>query len=144
MLRLPHGVHGARRLHLRSSHLPLHLWLQAIHLLSSGKKGISTRHIQRLLNCSMKTAWFLTHRIREIMKTDDSTPSIGGLGAIIEADETFVGATAGRKKFRPPVEKHVVVSLVERGGEVRSFHVANVRAETVGTVLAAHAHHDLR
>src|SRR6185312_9473800 len=71
------------------SHLPLHLWLQAIHMLSSGKKGISTRHIQRLLNCSMKTAWFLTHRIREIMKASDSTPPMGGLGEIVEADETF-------------------------------------------------------
>lgn len=64
------------------THLPLHLWLQAIHLLASSKKGISTRQIQRLLNCSMKTAWFLTHRIREIMGIDkDGNSPLGGPGA---------------------------------------------------------------
>ena len=51
----------------KSSHLPLHLWLQVIHLMCASKKGISTRQIQRMLGCSMKTAWFLTHRIREAM-----------------------------------------------------------------------------
>lgn len=124
------------------SHLALHSWLQVIHLMNSSKKGISTRQIQRLLNCSMKTAWFLTHRIREIMKPRESAPPFGGLGEIVEADETFIGATAGKKKYRPPVEKAPVVALVERNGAVRSFHVPNVRAETLGTVLAAHAHHD--
>jgi transposase-like protein len=82
------------------SHLPLHLWLQAIHLLTSGKKGVSTRHIQRLLNCSMKTAWFLTHRIREIMKPGavDDVPPMGGLATTLEADEVYIGAMARRKK----------------------------------------------
>jgi hypothetical protein len=75
-----------------------------------------------------------------MMKPSDETrPQIGGLSATVEADETFVGATAGRKKYRPPVEKAPVVSLVERGGAVRSFHVPNVRAETIGTILKAHA-----
>lgn len=120
--------------------LPMHLWLQVIHLLNSSKKGLATRQVQRLLNCSMETAWFLTHRVREMMKpTGDGSDKVGGLGATVEADETFIGATAGRKKFRPPVEKASVVALVERGGRVRSFHVPNVRAETLGTVLAAHA-----
>lgn len=119
------------------SHLPMHLWMQAIHLLSSSKKGISTRQIQRLLNCSMKTAWFLTHRIREIMKpTDQSLPPLGGLTVTIEADETYVGAKAGRKKGRAPVEKLIVMSLVERNGAARSFHVPNVQASTVSRVLA--------
>lgn len=119
------------------SHLPLHLWMQAIHLLGSGKKGISTRHIQRLLNCSMKTAWFLTHRIREIMKpTDQSLPPLGGSGVTLEADETYVGAKAGRKLRRKPVEKQIVLSLVERDGQARSFHVPDVRASTIGRVLS--------
>lgn len=119
------------------SHLPLHLWLQTIHLLSSGKKGISTRHIQRLLNCSMKTAWFLTHRIREIMKpgTPDDVPPLGGEGIIIESDEVYLGAIAGRKKWRKPVEKQIVMALVERNGAVRSVRVPNVRAETLRRVL---------
>jgi transposase-like protein len=124
------------------SHLPLHLWLQAIHLLTSGKKGVSTRHIQRLLNCSMKTAWFLTHRIREIMKPGTATdlPPMGGLATTLEADEVYIGAVAGRKKGRPPVEKHIVLSLVERNGQARSMMVPNVRAETLSKVLASVKH----
>jgi hypothetical protein len=120
--------------------LPLHLWLQVIHLMNSSKKGLATRQVQRLLNCSMETAWFLTHRVREMMKPGESTgPNMGGMGISVEADETYVGATAGKKKVRPPVEKAPVVSLVERGGKVRSFHVPNVRAENVGTILASNA-----
>jgi transposase-like protein len=119
------------------SHLPLHLWLQVIHLMMSSKKGISSRQIQRLLRCSMKTAWFLTHRIREIMKPGTATdlPPLGGLSATVEADEVFIGAKAGRKKWRPVVEKQIVMSLVERDGAVRSMHVPNVRAETLHRVL---------
>ena len=79
-----------------SSHLPLHLWLQVIHLMCASKKGISTRQIQRMLKCSMKTAWFLTHRIREAMK-DGSLGPLGGEGKAVEADETFIG---GKEKNR--------------------------------------------
>src|SRR5580698_10596289 len=75
-----------------SSHLALHLWLQVIHLMCASKKGISSRQVQRMLQCSMKTAWFLTHRIRAAM-TDEGV-IIGGGGGIIEADETFLGADA--------------------------------------------------
>src|SRR5712671_3536829 len=69
------------------SHLPLHLWLQVIHLMCASKNGIATRQIQRMLNCSMKTAWFLTHRIREAMKENRGlfTPPLGGAGKTIEA-----------------------------------------------------------
>ena len=75
-----------------SSHLPLHLWLQVIHLMCASKKGVSTRQIQRILKCSMKTAWFLTHRIREAMaeKHGIFTPPLGGAGKVIEADEAFM------------------------------------------------------
>src|SRR5579871_4609321 len=72
-----------------SSHLPLHLWLQVIHLMCASKKGISARQVQRMLQCSMKTAWFLCHRIREAMaeKHGIFTPPLGGAGKVIEADE---------------------------------------------------------
>src|SRR5271168_223713 len=73
-----------------SSHLPLHLWLQAIHLMCASKKGVSTRQVQRLLNCSMKTAWHLTHRIREMMDEAGVTP-LGGQGKIVEADASYIG-----------------------------------------------------
>jgi transposase-like protein len=120
------------------SHFPLHLWLQAIHLLTSSKKGISTRHIQRLMNCSMKTAWFLTHRIREIMKpgTSDDLPPMGGLAVTLEADEVYIGAKAGRKKNRPVTDKAIVIALVERNGHARSMQIPNVRAETLSKVLS--------
>jgi transposase-like protein len=106
-----------------STHLPLHLWLQAIHMLCSSKKGISTRHIQRLLNCSMRTAWHLTHRIRECMKPVDGS-KIGGEGKTVEADETFLTNSRHTRK-RPGAggyqHKVAILSLVERGGHTRSF-----------------------
>lgn len=118
------------------SHLAMHLWLQVIHLMTASKKGISTRQIQRMLNCSMKTAWFLTHRIRAAMAPGaKGLPPMGGLGSIVEADETFVGAKAGRKLNRAPVEKQVVFALVERGGEARAFHLSRLNATQVRSKL---------
>jgi hypothetical protein len=102
------------------SHLPLRHWLQAIHLLCASKKGISTRQLQRMLGCGMKTAWHLTHRIRFGMAPTVVEP-LGGEGKTVEADETAL--TNSRKTRRPPGRKRphtVVVSLVERGGVIRS------------------------
>jgi len=108
-----------------SSHLPLHLWLQIIHLMCASKKGIATRQIQRMLSCSMKTAWFLSHRIREAMKSGDLA-LLGGPGQIVEIDETVIGkidgspknVIGGRSSFR-----NVAFALVQRGGSVGTFHV---------------------
>jgi transposase-like protein len=122
-----------------SSHLALHLWLQVIHLMCASKKGVSTRQIQRLLNCSMKTAWFLTHRIREVMAPASDAGPLGGEGKILEADEAFIGAKAGRKLGRPVTEKAAVFALVEREGRVRSRHVADVRGTTLRVELEKHA-----
>jgi transposase-like protein len=104
------------------SHLPLRLWLQAIHLLCSSKKGISTRQLQRLLGCGMKTAWHLGHRIRHAM-TPDNPDQLGGLGKTVEADETELARSRKTKRpagFRRKTHNPIVVSLVERGGDVRS------------------------
>jgi transposase-like protein len=103
------------------SHLPLHLWLQVIHLMCASKKGIATRQIQRMLNCSMKTAWFLGHRIREAMAPAADVGPLGGSGKTVEADETAMTISpktkfAGRR--RKPYAH--VLSLVERGGNIRS------------------------
>jgi transposase-like protein len=100
------------------SHLPLHLWLQVIHLMCASKKGIATRQIQRMLNCSMKTAWFLTHRIRLAMDPGAATP-IGGEGKTVEIDETELGRSRHTRP-RPRSENKKVLSLVERGGPIRS------------------------
>jgi transposase-like protein len=121
-----------------SSHLPLHLWLQIIHLMCASKKGISTRQIQRMLDCSMKTAWFLGHRIREAMKDNRGlfTEPMGGAGVIVEADETYVGRKAESKAFLPPAKKAPVFALVERHGRVRSFHVPTVHANRLRSIMA--------
>ncbi|MGP0095288.1 MAG: IS1595 family transposase [Xanthobacteraceae bacterium] len=128
------------------SHLPLHLWLQAIHLLSASKKGISTRQLQRMLGCGMKTAWHLGHRIRAAM---DDKPGmfyspLGGAGKTVEADETFVGGKAENRAYRAPGAKQIVLALVERSGAVRSFHIPDVTAKTLGTLVGKHAHPDSR
>src|SRR4029077_15233572 len=94
------------------SHFPLHLWLQAIQLICGSKKGISTRQIQRTFNCSMKTAWFLMHRIRETMKPrEDDTSDMGGDGRTVEADWTYVGRKPGMKVRRGLAHMRPVFSL---------------------------------
>jgi transposase-like protein len=120
------------------SHLPLRLWLQAIHLMCASKKGISTRQLQRMLGCGLKTAWFLSHRIRETMKEHRGmfTEPMGGAGKTVEVDETYIGRKAGSKAFLPPSKKHPVVALVERDGGVRSFHTPTIRANTLRSILA--------
>jgi transposase-like protein len=122
------------------SHFPLHLWLQAIQLIAGSKKGISTRQIQRTFNCSMKTAWFLTHRIREIMKPADGSGPLGGEGKTIEADTTFVGRKPMTKVGKGGhAHMNPVFSLVERDGSARSAHMPDVRAHNLGAVLDVHA-----
>ena len=128
-----------------SSHLALHLWLQVIHLMCASKKGISTRQIQRMLQCSMKTAWFLTHRIREAM-ADGALSPLGGEGKYLEADTTYIGGKERNKHVskRDPKKiggagKLIVHSLVERNGRVRSHHIPNVSGYTLRPILKAHA-----
>ncbi len=129
-----------------SSHVPLRVWLQVIYLMSASKKGISTRQLQRTLGGSMKTAWFLSHRIREAMKEnrDIFTPPLGGAGKTVEADETYIGRNHESRAYRPPAPKQAVMALVERGGKVRSFHVPSVTAASLRPLVARHAHEDSR
>jgi transposase-like protein len=118
-----------------SSHIPLHIWLQAIFLMASSKKGISSNQLHRTLGVTLKTAWFLSHRIREAMRSGGLDP-LGGIGKVVEADETYFGE---RENFMPssnrggrpytksgrsgPSNKRAVLALVERGGETRTFHL---------------------
>jgi transposase-like protein len=103
------------------SHLPLRMWLQAIHLLCASKKGISTRQLQRMLGCGMKTAWHLGHRIREMMNPGYTGP-MGGEGKTVEADDMELGRSPKTRR-RPEGRKGNVrvLSLVERGGPIRSM-----------------------
>lgn len=115
------------------SKVPLHKWVLATHLLCSSKKGISGHQLSRILGVTYKTAWFMAHRIRLAMKPDH-TGVLGNNGPV-EADETFVGRKPGTQKRRGYAHKNAVLSLVERNGEVRSFHVANVTANTLKPIL---------
>jgi transposase-like protein len=115
------------------SKIPLHKWVLATHLLCSSKKGISSHQLHRILCVTYKTAWFMTHRIREAMKPENNG-QLGDHGPV-EADETFVGTKPGAKKRRGYAHKNAVLSLVERNGEVRSFHIANVTADTLRPIM---------
>ena len=146
-LRKCYGCRGTFTVRMGSifedSHLPLRLWLQVIHLMCASKKGLSTRQIQRMLQCSMKTAWHLSHRIREAMKDGHFGP-LGGEGMTIEADETYIG---GKEKNKHRVNrsglrggtggKEAVLSLVERNGRVRSLHLGEVKSDNLRAVLVA-------
>ena len=137
-----------------SSHAPLHLWLQAIYLMASSKKGISTQQLKRTLGVAMKTAWFMSHRIREAMREGGFGP-LGGPGSIVEADETYYGSKAKENrrevrretgkpyKHRSPLsDKRAVLGLIERGGKVRTFHVAQATKENVAALVTANVHHE--
>jgi len=119
------------------SHIPMHLWLQAFYLIAGSKKGISANQLHRTLGITLKSAWFVGHRIREAMRTGSLMAPMGGDGGsgVVEADETFIGRKPGAPKKRGYGHKNAVLSLVERGGEVRSFHVADVKADTVVTIV---------
>jgi len=109
-----------------SSHVPLNKWLYATHKLNSGKKGTSAHQLHRELGVSYKTAWFMAHRIREAMAPATPSP-LGGEGRVVEADETEIGGKAKNRAYRKRLpKKAIVLSLVERGGAVRSTRVANV------------------
>jgi transposase-like protein len=118
-----------------SSHIALHKWLQATFLLTSSKKGFSAHRLHRVLEVTYKTAWFMAHRIREAMR-EGQVPPMGGAGEIVEADETYIGTKKGAKKARAFHHKNAVVSLVQRGGSVRSFHVDRANTKTIGRIVA--------
>jgi transposase-like protein len=119
-----------------ASHVPMRIWLQAIHLLCSSKKGISSNQLHRILGVTLKTAWFMSHRIREAFRSGDLSP-MGGEGAIVEIDETFIGTKEGVEMRRGYAHKNVVLSLVERGGSVRSFHVDSTKKVDVLPIVEA-------
>jgi transposase-like protein len=133
---------------MERSHVPVHTWLYAIHLLTSSKKGISTHQLHRTLGVTYKTAWFLTHRIREAMR-DDGTVPIGGAGGsgTVEADETYHGKVANpqpspnrRSPYTKsgksgPSGKRAILALVERGGKARLFHMAVPDKYTVEKIV---------
>ncbi len=120
------------------SKVPLNKWLLATHLLTSSKKGISSHQIHRMLGVTYKTAWFMTHRIRESLADDGSSGPLGGKGKVVEADETYIGNRRTGKKGTE--NKYKIVTLVERGGRARSQQVQRVNAHTLRPILFTQAY----
>jgi transposase-like protein len=115
------------------SKIPLNKWLLAIHLLCASKKGMSAHQLHRMLGVAYKTAWFMAHRIRYAMSQPPYQEKLSGQ---VEADETYVGGVQKGGRGRQVSKlKRPVFAVVKRGGEVRSFHVANVTAETLEDIL---------
>lgn len=119
-----------------ASHIKLHVWLQAVFLICSSKKGISSNQLARVLGVTVKTGWFMSQRIREAFRTGALAP-MGGPGAIVEIDETFIGNKAGAEVKRGYGHKNAVLTLVERGKGSRSFHVDSTSAADLMPILKA-------
>lgn len=118
------------------SHIPMRLWLQAIFLIASSKKGISSNQLHRTLGVTLKSAWFMSHRIREAMKDSGGEGLLGGGGVPVEVDETYYGTARPKpENFRGAGHKHKIVALVERGGKVRSFHMEKITGENIKQIL---------
>ena len=113
------------------SHIPLRKWIMATYLMAASKKGMSALQLSRMLGLSYESTWFMCHRIRESMKPASPAP-IGGNNKIVESDETMIGGkTKNRAHAKKEPKKRSVLTLVERNGDSRSFHVANVKAKTL-------------
>lgn len=125
------------------SKIPLTKWLAALFLMTASKKGVSAHQVHRMLGISYKSTWFMMHRLREAMRTGGLEP-LGGEGKVVEADETYFGKTAQpqvskQRRGRPYTKKiknnRPILALVERGGNVRTFHVPVADQLTVATIV---------
>ncbi len=136
---------------MERSHISLAKWVLAIHLMTASKKGVSAHQLGRTLDIGYKSAWFMAHRIREMMSDTQRGP-IGGEGKVVEADEAYHGkketpVPSEQRRGRPYTkggksggrEKRAVVALVERGGEARAFHMNHVTAKNIRKALVSHA-----
>lgn len=132
-----------------ASHIPMNVWLQSIFLVASSKKGISSNQLHRMLGVSLKSAWFMSHRIREAMREGNLSP-FGVDGGVVEVDETYIGndrtiKPKGVKKGRGFHHKNKVLSLVDRtSGQARSFVVDDVKATTLAPIVRANLAHEAK
>jgi transposase-like protein len=132
---------------MERSHAPLTHWAYAFTVAADGKKGFSAHQLMRQLGCQYNTAWFLHHRVMEAMRRGGlDLPPMGGKGKIVEADETYFGKpevnhVSPQRRGRPYIKgnklrnSRPIVALVQRGGDVRTFHVAVADKATVGKIV---------
>lgn len=124
------------------SHIPMHKWLQAIHLMVSSKKGISSHQLHRVLEITHKSAWCMSHRIRETMRADGAL-DFGAGGGTVQGDETFIGndrtvKPKGEKKDRGYAHKHMLLTLVDRNtGRAKSMVVDDLKTKMLLPILKA-------
>lgn len=123
------------------SHVPLCKWLMALHLMTSSKKGVSSLQLSRELGITMKSAWFLSHRIREAMRTDGPQEPLGDENTPVEVDETYVGGKPRKgdgkvHKRGAGTSKQPVMVLVERNGAARSYPIEKVDKKTMHKEVA--------
>jgi transposase-like protein len=123
---------------MERSHIPLSKWLLAARLMASSKKSMSAHQLHRMMDITYEAAWFLFHRLREASIAIDPSP-LGGENEVVEADETYVGGKVRNKAFGPPPKKEAVLTVVQRDGEARSKHVANVTAKTLRETIVTKA-----
>ena len=131
---------------MERSHIPLSKWVLASRLMAASKKGMSADQLHRMLDTSYEAAWFLFHRLREAANDIDETGPLGGANTVVEADETCIGGKEANKHAWKrkgvgggPAGKMAVVSLVERDGRTKSFHVANVTSTNLRPIMVKHA-----
>jgi transposase-like protein len=124
---------------MERSHIPLSKWLLAAQLMASSKKSMSAHQLHRMLGTSYEAAWFLFHRLREAASDIDEAGPVGGPDKVVESDESYIGGKARNKAFGPPPKKMAVFTLVEREGEARSRHVADVTAKTLREAIVTQA-----
>jgi transposase-like protein len=121
------------------SHIPLSTWLQAIHLLCASKKGMSSHQLHRMLGVTYKSAWFMSHRIRYAIAREPLSSKLAKLKGTVEVDETYIGGKQyrGPHGYRTPIKSNKApgVALVERGGNVRSYHTEMVTGRTLKQVI---------
>jgi transposase-like protein len=127
-----------------ASHVKMHLWLQAIYLMCASKKGISSNQLHRILGVTLKTAWFMSHRIREAMRTGDLAP-FGGNGGAVEVDETFIGRKKGMPVRGAYHHKMAVLGLVDRdSGQSRLIYVEKAAGSIIQPIVLANLAREAR
>ncbi len=120
-----------------SSHVPLHIWLQAMYLIAGSKKGISSNQLHRTLGVTLKTAWFMSHRIREAMRSD-GTDMFGTGGGFVEVDETFIGRKKGEEIRHGYEHKMKVLALIERDtGRSRAMVIDTCTTAEIAPIVRA-------
>jgi transposase-like protein len=134
---------------MERSHAKLTQWAAAFHMGASSKKGFSAHQLHRELGCQYNTAWFLHHRVMEAMRRGDlDLPPMGGEGQIVEADETYFGRAKEKNLLKPRTYPYTkggwknkgaarpIIALIERGGNIRTWHVAHADKFTVGKIVS--------